>query len=135
MDLINLDELPVLEGQLIPPMAAIALRRKRQRVDQMMRENKFKTAVRVAGSGGRAAAYLIKEAEIRVMAVENCPSCQYLKAHGQPEINVCDHFLVDEDGQVTLADILQVADETLLGDAEPVEHAAPFAVADGPVRA
>jgi hypothetical protein len=127
MEQIDLGDLPVLPGQMIPPMAAIALRRKRQRIDQMMREGKIKTATRVPGTEGRVAAYVIREAEVRKLAVANCPSCQWRIEHGAV-VASCDHFIVGADGQVALADIPQVT------EAEEVEHAVPFAASGEPAQ-
>jgi hypothetical protein len=132
---IDVAELPVLKGQLTPPVAAVALRVKRQRVIQMIEEDKFRTATQVRGNGEirdgqrpRPAAYLVREAEVRRLAVSNCPSCRYLTGRGA-EIESCEHFEVTTRGEVILHDIAEVTDHT-----EPVEHAIPLAVSEHAAR-
>lgn len=119
---IDLRQLPVDTGKLIPPMAAIALRVSRQRVIQMLEEGKFETAEQVPGSGTRPAAYQIRVAEIRELAVANCPACRIITSSTGAAPPSCGHFTVTERGEVILAE--------LPGDPEPVEHAVPFAAAE-----
>jgi flavin-dependent dehydrogenase len=68
--MIDLAELPELEGWLSFPVAADRLKVTRQRLHQMLQEGKFETARRIPGTGKRPAGYVIREAEVNKILEE-----------------------------------------------------------------
>jgi hypothetical protein len=80
-------EVPELEGKVSLPVVGLKLKVSRQRIFQMIDEEKLRTVRRIPGAGVRPAAYVIDTAELdellaAQLAAEECPQCAVDRANG-----------------------------------------------------
>jgi hypothetical protein len=92
--------IPELAGWLSLPVAALRMKKTRQRAYQMAEDGTLKSVRQIPGAGPRPAAYVVRETEIenlvaRERAAKTCPLCANARGQGT-EVEFCPHADVPE---------------------------------------
>lgn len=80
--------IPVLDGWVSLPVAAVRLKVSRQRLFQMVDEGKLITIHQILGAGDRPAAYVVREVEVTRLQAEQLAAVEAAEANREEKVPV-----------------------------------------------